>query len=247
MLEGQGIPGEVIEIDHVGEEAEGNEPEGEHHLEGPLGEAEELAPAVGLQGQDQHREYHHHPQVAGGGDEDAEEGDHKPLFAVGEQEHSQHQGHEHGLGIAGDEIGGEGGEGQQPDPEAGGVVPQLELAQHQQHQGQADEEGDVGHQHQTDEALHVKQAGETAGQHGIEGHEGPVRRIALAQPAWIEVVAILDDALEPDAVELAVGLQRPDVGGAIELDAEIAHAIERHPAQYEGGDDHQPVAAADAQ
>ena len=47
---------------------------------------------------------------------------------------------------------------------------------------------------------------------GIERHEGPVRRIALAQPARIEVVAVLDDALEPDAVELAIGLQRADVG-----------------------------------
>ena len=52
-------------------------------LEGPLSEAEELAPAVGLQGQDPStREHHHHPRLRGGGDEDAEEGDHEPLFAV---------------------------------------------------------------------------------------------------------------------------------------------------------------------
>ncbi len=95
VLEGQRVTGEVIEIEHVGEQAERDHPEGEHHLEGALGEAEELAPAVGLQRQDQHREHHHHPQVAGGGDEDAEQGHHQPLLAIGEQEHPQHQRHEH--------------------------------------------------------------------------------------------------------------------------------------------------------
>ncbi len=120
------------------------------------------------------------------------------------------------------------------------------MAQHQQHQRQAGEERQVSHQHQADQALDVEQVGEGAGDHRVERHEGPVGRVALAQPARVEVVAVLDDALEPDAVKLAIGLQRAYVGGAVELDAEVTHAVQGDPAQHEGGDDHQPVATADA-
>ncbi len=247
MLEGHRITGEVIEVEHVGKQAKGDHPEGEDHLEGALGEAEELAPAVSLQRQDQHREDHHHTQVAGGGDEYPEQRHHQPLLPVGKQEHPQHQRHKGRLGITGDKVGGEGGEGQQPDAETCGVITQLELAQHQQHQRQADEGRQVGDNDEADQALDIEQVGDGAGDHRIERHEGPVGRIALAQPARVEVVAVFDDALEPDAVELAIGLQRPDTGSAIELDTEIAHAIEGHAAQHEGGNDHQPVTAADAQ
>ena len=136
ILERHAITHMVVEIEHIAKQHQRNDPNRQDHAQRAIAKTQQLAPAVGLQRQNGHREDHQHTLITNRRHQHAGYGHPEPAMAIGKQEQHQRECHKQRLGIGRNKVDGKGRKRHQPDPVARRIqiLPQLPQAEEEERQ-----------------------------------------------------------------------------------------------------------------